>query len=46
VSFTAQAVKLSPPTAAASGVGRLLDEPGARQAGATAACRRRNYLRN
>jgi hypothetical protein len=30
VSFTAQAVKLSPPTAAASGVGRLLEEPGVR----------------
>ena len=30
VSFTAQAVKLSPPTAAASGVGHLLDEPGVR----------------
>ena len=27
VSFTAQAVKLSPPTAAASGVGHVLDEP-------------------
>jgi hypothetical protein len=46
VSFTAQAVKLFPPTAAASGVGHLLDEPGAKQAGATGACRGRNYLRN
>jgi hypothetical protein len=30
VSFTAQAAKLSPPTAAASDVGHLLDEPGVR----------------